>query len=328
MSEKRCFIPPATVLPLWAAERLSGPFALFLYRHVSKPLAALTGRLSALFPFPVAGVFAIGCMAAAAALIGCSFRNRRALRVLSRFLCVLLSAYILLWDILYALPAAPDGKLSAPSLNALCERLIEETEEAIPAFLERNEALLLDRALVLMRAQTGLPLERAKWTRFPGVFSALGISGLYFPLTGEALVNGDDLPDTLPFTICHEMAHQAGWAREEDANYRAFLACEAGSDPLFRYSASFTMLIYAMEALYRADNAAWRARVGGMSRALTDRFAAANGLMTAGPSRAQAAQRAVTDAFLRFSGEADGVDSYERAILLLAAHWGLTGGAT
>ena len=62
--------------------------------------------------------------------------------------------------------------------------------------------------------QTLLPLVPAKWTRFPALFSALGIAGLYFPFTGEAIVNGDDLPDTLPFTICHELAHQAGFARE------------------------------------------------------------------------------------------------------------------
>ena len=325
MSGKRCFVPLAAVLLLFAAARLSPAFALFLARKVSRPLTISISGLSARLPFPIAGSFAIGCLAAAV-LLCLLFRHRSARRVLSWLLCALLTAYILLWDALYALPSPTAARLSASSLNALCKRLIEEAEAALPAFPERDESLLLDRGLALMRAQTGSPLSPAKLTRFPGVFSALGIAGLYFPFTGEALVNGDDLPDTLPFTICHELAHQAGFAREEDANYCAFLACEAGGDSLFCYSACFTMLLYAMKALYRADCAAWNECVCGMSRELLTRFAGADGLMTAHPSRVQAAQRAVCDVFLRFSGEADGAASYERVIGLLAAHWELTGG--
>jgi len=47
--------------------------------------------------------------------------------------------------------------------------------------------------------------------------SYLGIGGVYFPFTGEANVNISMPHTSIPFTACHEMAHQIGFAREDEA---------------------------------------------------------------------------------------------------------------
>ena len=148
---------------------------------------------------------------------------------------------------------------------------------------------------------------------------------MYFPFTGESLVNPTDLPDTLPFTICHEMAHQAGFAREDEASFAAFLACESSEWLSFRYSAHFTALLYAMKALYVENPSAWEKCVNSMSPALYERFVSANGLMSFPTGIIRKAQLMVTDAFLRFSGDVSGTASYERFIWLIADHWGLVG---
>jgi hypothetical protein len=63
-----------------------------------------------------------------------------------------------------------------------------------------------------------------------------GVSGFYFPLTGEANYNRL-MPDfQRPFTMAHEMAHQRGFARESEANFVAFLVCTQSSHPFVRYS--------------------------------------------------------------------------------------------
>lgn len=322
---KRMCIPilPALALCLWIGVRRFPRVALLLADCVAPPLAALLGRFSTRFPFPIAGLFCVFCFAAITVFLFVSIRQRRTPRAASGFISAILIAYILLWDVCYTLPSTPAEGLPVTALSTLCERLIEETESALPAFLERDESDLLIRSLTLMCDQTRLPLVPAKWTRFPALFSALGIAGLYFPFTGEAIVNGDDLPDTLPFTICHELAHQAGFAREEAANYCAFLACETGADALFQYSSRFTMLLYAMKALHGADPHAWNRYVDSMSGQLFARFVRCNGLMLSQPDRTKSIQRVVTDVFLRFSGERDGVGSYDRVISLIAAHWGL-----
>ena len=51
------------------------------------------------------------------------------------------------------------------------------------------------------------------------------ISGVYTYFTGEANIN-TNFPDyTIPYTAAHEMAHQRGIAREDEANFIAVLVC-------------------------------------------------------------------------------------------------------
>ena len=67
-----------------------------------------------------------------------------------------------------------------------------------------------------------------------------GTSGYFNPLTGEAQVN-DRIPKTgYPTTICHEMAHQIGFAAENEANFVGFLAANYTDDLYFKY-ASYRM---------------------------------------------------------------------------------------
>lgn len=80
------------------------------------------------------------------------------------------------------------------------------------------------------------------------------ISGVYTYYTGESNLN-TNFPDyTLPYTAAHELAHQRGIAREDEANFVAFLVCRESDEPYIRYSAYLNMLEYVMNALYSADS--------------------------------------------------------------------------
>ena len=85
------------------------------------------------------------------------------------------------------------------------------------------------------------------------------IAGVYTFFTGESNVN-INFPDyTLPFTTAHEMAHQRGISREDEANFVAFLACDASSDPYIRYCGYQNLYEYVRNALYSADKDAYSA---------------------------------------------------------------------
>jgi hypothetical protein len=77
---------------------------------------------------------------------------------------------------------------------------------------------------------------RPKPVRFSRVLTRLGISGIFFPFTGEANFNTEQPDCDLPFSIAHEMAHQRGFAREDEANFIAFLVCTNSSNAYVRYS--------------------------------------------------------------------------------------------
>ncbi|WP_272148661.1 DUF3810 domain-containing protein [Tenacibaculum aiptasiae] len=78
-------------------------------------------------------------------------------------------------------------------------------------------------------------------------------SGYINPITGEAQVN-DMIPKTgYPATTCHEMAHQIGWAAENDANFVGFLACIANDDLYFQYSGYRMAYNYCFGQIYKRD---------------------------------------------------------------------------
>lgn len=79
------------------------------------------------------------------------------------------------------------------------------------------------------------------------------ISGVYSFFTGEANVN-INYPDYVNvFTIAHEMAHQRGIARENEANFIAYLVCISSDNAYMRYAGYMNMYEYLADALYEAS---------------------------------------------------------------------------
>lgn len=81
----------------------------------------------------------------------------------------------------------------------------------------------------------------------------LGYTGYYNPFTGEAQVKTTVPVFLKPFIICHEIGHQLGYAKENEANFVSFLACRASGDIDFLYSVYFDMYRYALNDLMHKD---------------------------------------------------------------------------
>ena len=79
------------------------------------------------------------------------------------------------------------------------------------------------------------------------------ISGVYTFFTGEANLNVNYPDFCLPNTAAHEFAHQRGIAREDEANFVAFLVCSESDDAYLRYSAHLSLYNDVMDALYEAN---------------------------------------------------------------------------
>jgi hypothetical protein len=83
----------------------------------------------------------------------------------------------------------------------------------------------------------------------------LGFEGYYNPFSGEGQVNTTIPVFELPFVACHEIGHQVGYAKENEANFAGFLACRLHPSTSFRYSVYFDMYNYAIGEFYRNDSA-------------------------------------------------------------------------
>lgn len=75
-------------------------------------------------------------------------------------------------------------------------------------------------------------------------------TGMYMPLFMEANVNVSQLPPFLLFTAAHELAHQRFFAREDEANFLAFLTLSFSKNQYANYSAFLNAWNYLAKDLY------------------------------------------------------------------------------
>ncbi len=75
------------------------------------------------------------------------------------------------------------------------------------------------------------------------------ISGVYTFFTGEANINVNYPDFVIPYTAAHELSHQRGVSREDEANFVAFLVCVGSDDPYVQYSGYLNMFQYMSSAL-------------------------------------------------------------------------------
>jgi hypothetical protein len=123
-----------------------------------------------------------------------------------------------------------------------------------------------DSALVFTQAIQAYGLAAKQWPTLnyeaPAVKKAIfgkwlnyvGVTGYLNPFTGEAQVNTTTPYLLHPFVTCHEIAHQLGYAPEEEANFVGYLAATQLSDSRFRYAANFEMFLYTVGHLSRQDS--------------------------------------------------------------------------
>lgn len=84
----------------------------------------------------------------------------------------------------------------------------------------------------------------------------MGFTGYYNPFTGEAQVNTLVPKFLQPFTTCHEVAHQLGYAKEMEANFVAYLVAKHSKDTLLHYSVYLDMFMYSNRNLFTTDSVA------------------------------------------------------------------------
>ena len=267
---------------LYLAFRLFPLFADWFNRYIStwgrRALAALTSFL----PFSVAELLIlllplfIGLLIAIGAKRYCD-SNRSALvyvGILGSILCVV--AILFVWNFAAGYSGTTlDRKLelerkksSAEELYATAELLSGEIAELTDeiTFLEDGASLMpysydaMNEKLLAAYEQFCQKQDfmdtystRVKPIMLSEPMSYTHITGVYTFFTGEANINVNFPDYTLPYTAAHELAHQRGIAREDEANFIAFLICMESTDPYIRYSGLLNLYEYVLSALYTAN---------------------------------------------------------------------------
>ena len=173
-------------------------------------------------------------------------------------------------------------------------------------------------------AGSTLPVKELGWA---DMYTSMGITGVTMGITGEAAVNPQIPAVSIPFTMCHEMAHRMSIATERDANFTGFLASTANEDVQYQYSGYFMAYRYCYNALLSAntmDASSAAARVASeVNGELKHDMDAYDSLFASRKSEVgtKVADTA-NDTYLRASGDSAGVRSYgEVTDLLVSWHY-------
>ena len=147
-------------------------------------------------------------------------------------------------------------------------------------------------------------------------------TGVYTFFTGEANLNVDFPDYTLPFTAAHEFAHQRGIARENEANFMAFLVCARSDDPYLQYSGYLNLYEYVATALYSADRTLYSdvyAHVPEYAKREMRAYVAFYEKYK--DSEAAEIGNSINNAFLQANGNKDGTRSYGMVVDLAVAYY-------
>jgi hypothetical protein len=79
----------------------------------------------------------------------------------------------------------------------------------------------------------------------------IGFTGYFNPFSGEAQVKADLPSILLPYTSCHEIGHQIGYARESEASFAGLLAAGASKDVRLKYSLYLDLYSLMQQELWR-----------------------------------------------------------------------------
>lgn len=148
----------------------------------------------------------------------------------------------------------------------------------------------------------------------------IGMTGAFICFTGESCVSSTTYPANLPFTMCHEIGHRMAFARENEANFAAFLACCENDSPSFRYSGYYSAFRYCFNALWEVDReAAMQLQSRVCDEVAADISAAEAHYEKLENGRATELTSRAYDTYLKGFSVKEGVQSYgEVADLLLA----------
>lgn len=147
------------------------------------------------------------------------------------------------------------------------------------------------------------------------------ISGVYTYYTGESNLN-TNFPDyTLPYTAAHELSHQRGIAREDEANFVAYLICMESDDNYIRYSAYLNLLEYVQSALRKADKDLYRSFYRTLGRKINIEYTAYDNFFESyRENTAAKVSGAVNDIYLQSQGQSAGTLSYSLVVGLAIAY--------
>lgn len=349
-----CAIPAVIALLLYFILPYFPKFTELVFtRGIFRIIAFPLEWLMSLFPFSITETVVILCIPALLILLTIFiiriirsktrlFTFERGLRFVAWCLSLALLIFMLMDGVNFSriptgdLLKLPNGKYTARELYILTSDLAKKASEARTALPEDEDGctiLSISQPELLKLAddcydnlQKDYPFLKTGVWRVKSValshwWSYTGYTGVYCPWLGEASIN-TDVPDSdLGHTAAHEIAHTMGFARENECNFLAWLACSTSELPDYEYSGHLQAYIYCSNALYRADKELWKEAYSNLSEGVIRDIKQGNSYWKEFEGEVQEKSQQFNDAFIKVNGVESGVLSYNEMVELMLRYY-------
>ena len=298
--------------------------------RVASPLQAALGRLCAYVPFSVMELLiTLLVLGAAVFLVRGAYgvakaRGERLRKGLTLLLGTLCAALCL---------AAPVSEETLQAVAAYFADGLAACADSVAR--DENGAFAVSRADILAEApyiydtlETIYPFltfddTGVKPMAFSRLMSRMDFTGFYCACTGEANINVDSPACLLASTAAHEMAHQRGFASEQECNFLAVVSCLTSGRPVYVYSGWLMGWIYLGNALYSVNPDAYRELRDTLPETVRIDLARNNAYWNQfRDSVVKEVSTKAYDRILKSYGEERGMQSYGAMVDLLAAYYG------
>lgn len=148
----------------------------------------------------------------------------------------------------------------------------------------------------------------------------MGYGGYLNPFTLEAQVNQKIPMTRFPVVSCHEIAHQLGYAAENEANFIGYLAALNQGDPRLRYTALSYALGYCLSELRALDEALFQEAYARVNPGTKKDYEELSAFWQAYENPLEPIFKMSFNAFLKANNQAAGIRSYNLVVALLVAY--------
>ena len=217
-----------------------------------------------------------------------------------------------------------EEKYSEKELINLTEFFADRSNE-LHAKLSKEDSLAIeledDTVGLIKRMQLAYSVSdnvgRVKVSLFSIPLSYMGFSGYLNPFTLEAHINGRIPKIDLPITIAHEMAHQHGYAAENEANFIGFLNAYNHPDLDIQYAASLFGFRYCYAELRKVNPTKAKEIAQTLRSGIFLNFAASTAFWKAHQNPLEPLFKKSYDNYLKANNQSLGIQSYNQVVSLL-----------
>ncbi|NND26137.1 MAG: DUF3810 domain-containing protein [Flavobacteriaceae bacterium] len=145
----------------------------------------------------------------------------------------------------------------------------------------------------------------------------MGFSGYLNPFTNEAQIDGLIPLHKYPSTSSHELAHQIGYAAENEANFVGFLAATKHENEYYQYSGYIFGLKYCLVEILRRDPELFEQKKAVINQGILNNYEEERLFWESYQNPLEPIFKSTFNTFLKANNQDKGIESYSYVVALL-----------